>query len=137
MLDRLQKLEGVRNVLGRPDGETRTVTDGEIGVLRSLCSHKIDPKVVPLPEKGERARIRSGPMAGASGIVLRADGTQTVLAFSLPIMAGAYELTVPTRDVVCGPKAPPVPAQRAFRFKRRGGKRMRRFLRNVPECEAG
>lgn len=119
----VKRVNGVCELLGCPSREYRSVSDAEMNVLRSLCSGRVDPQYIALPEAGRQARIRSGAMAGAIGIVQRSDPRETVLAFSLPILAGAYELRIPTMDVIVLDESEP---RRGFR--RRGGRRMRRFL---------
>lgn len=70
------------------------VFDHEIAVLRELCSQERHPELGPMPENGRVARIVSGPLTGAEGIVTRSTSSGITLVFGMPILAGCYELTV-------------------------------------------
>jgi len=93
------KIEGVQNLVGARDSRPSVVEEGEINLLRSLCSGESRPDLVPLPQRGRKVRIQTGPFAGASGVVVRSNANTTILAFTLPILAGAYEVVVPTSDL--------------------------------------
>lgn len=129
-LAEVKKKPGVRAILGTSTTELSPIPGCEINVLKNLCRGEIPPEWIPIPERGMKARIRRGPMAGATGIVLRRSARSTVLAFSMPILAGAYELVVPTSDLVIQEK------KRGSREpgnkpRHRAGRRMKR--RRKPE----
>lgn len=124
-LAELEKMPGVRTVLGSSPTDPSPISGCEINVLKNLCSGRLPPEWIPNPAPGAKARIRRGPMAGATGIVLRRSGQFTVLAFSMPILAGAYELVVPTSNLaILATKAEAPPPEQKPRH--RAGRRMKR-----------
>jgi transcription antitermination factor NusG len=127
LAERLRQITGVRALLGSPAYGYRSVSDAEMKIVKTLCSRRLDPKIIPLPAAGARARVRSGPMAGAIGTVLRSDPHYSSLAFQIPIIAGACEVKLLTADVIILEEFP----QPATNFRRRGGRRMRRYLQRL------
>jgi transcription antitermination factor NusG len=99
-LAEIDKMPGVRNILGSWPTSPSPIPGCEINVLKNLCGGHFPPEWIPAPNRGMKVRIRRGPMTGATGTVLRRSGQCTVLAFSMPILAGAYELVVPTSNLV-------------------------------------
>ncbi len=125
VLREVSTVPAMQSILGSRDSGYRSISDREISVLKTLCSRRVDPRFVPLPAREQKARIHSGVFKGYVGTVLKSGPRLTSLAFTLPIMSGAYEIQVATCDV-----SPLDEATGAVKSRRRrGGKRMQRFFR--------
>lgn len=98
--DRVARTQSVLYVAGASPRRPSPVLNHEMAVLRELCSQDRHPELGPMPETGRVARIVQGPLAGAEGVVRRCTKTQIRLAFTMPILAGCYELAVPPEFVV-------------------------------------
>ncbi len=119
---RLERLPHVLYAAGANSHRPSPVLDHEMAVLRELCSQDRHPELGPMPETGRVARIVQGPLAGAEGVVRRCTKSEVRLAFTIPILAGCYELGVPPELVVSvgflGTKKP----------RHRGGRRGKRSV---------
>jgi len=67
---RVLEVPGVLSIVGGTGHKPAALPDAEIEALRSGL-HLRRPEPCPLPTVGERVRIRSGPLAGMQGVVLR------------------------------------------------------------------
>ena len=92
-------VQGVRRLVGPDQHRPSPIAEHDLEVLRELCSADRSPMLGPVPSNGRLARITRGAMAGATGIVKHHRGQTVVLAFTLPILAGAYELELPEDSV--------------------------------------
>ena len=85
------KVPMVHSIIGN-GREEMALPDGEIEALRSgLHLRQVDP--YPYVKTGVRARIRSGPLAGLEGIVVRKDdGLRVVLSIDLIMKSVAVQV---------------------------------------------
>ena len=86
------QVPGVLALVPGTGKEPAALCDSEIGALRSgLCERRAQPH--PLLRIGQRARIRSGALAGMSGIVLRMkSGLRVVLTLELIMQSVSVEV---------------------------------------------
>ena len=75
---RVLGVPGVLAIVKGADGKIATLPDREMAILKSgLASCGAEPH--PLLTAGQRVRIRSGPLGGLSGIVVRMKGSARVV----------------------------------------------------------
>jgi len=89
---RVLEVPGVLAIVGGTAGEMAPLPEAEIEVLRSgLDFRQAEPH--PLPAIGQRARIRSGTLAGLEGIVVRKKNSlRFVLTMDLIMQSIAVEV---------------------------------------------
>ena len=89
---RILEVPGVLAIVGGTAGEMAPLPDVEIEALRSwLQSRQVEPH--PLLTAGQRARIRSGALAGLEGIVVRQKNSlRFVLTMDLIMQSVAVEV---------------------------------------------
>ena len=89
---RVLEVPGVLNVVGGPGRQPASLPEGEIEGLRSgLHLRRAEPH--PLLTVGQRARIRTGALAGMEGVVVRQKGSlRVVLTVNLILQSVAVEV---------------------------------------------
>lgn len=119
--ERVKVLEvpGVLMVVGGPGRQPAPLPDGEIEALRSgLDLRQAEPH--PLLTVGQRARIKTGALAGMEGVVVRHKGSlRVVLTVNLILQSVAVEVDgaelEPANSVIdCGNWPTLYPAQPTF-----------------------
>lgn len=99
MRDRLQvqTVSGVARLVGF-DGAPAALPNQEIEALRSSLGSAV--KVEPLPywNAGQRVRVRSGPLAGMEGILMRRKGSFRVV-ISIDLIQRSVAVDVDVADV--------------------------------------
>jgi len=89
---RVLEVPGVLAIVGSTASEMTPLPEGEVDVLRSgLHMRQAEPH--PLLTVGQRARIRSGPLAGMEGIVVRKKNSlRVVLTMDLIMQSVSVEV---------------------------------------------
>ena len=97
---RVLEVPGALMLVAGTGGEPAAFEEKEIDMLRSginLC--RMEPH--PLLRSGQRARIRSGPLAGIEGIIERIrNGFRVVLTFEIIMKSIAVEVDANNLDIV-------------------------------------
>ena len=88
---RVLQTPGVLHIVGNPSGPV-AIADAELEILRTgFCGRKVEP--YPDLVVGEHVRIRSGPMQGVEGtLVRRKGGVRFVLAIQMLHQHAAIEI---------------------------------------------
>ncbi len=92
------KIKGVVRLLSRLPGELEPVPDEQIISLKKLVENReaLDP--YPYLDKGQRVRIRKGPLMGVEGILTEKLGKH-MLVLSVDILHQGVALTIDASDV--------------------------------------
>ena len=116
--DRVRVLEipGVVHIVSAR-GIPVPLAENEIDSLRRGTEGSLKMEPHPYLQAGQRVQVRSGPMAGLQGILLRRkEGLRLVV--SIEILMRAVAVEIDEADIqACARSAITVPAQQAFRCK--------------------
>lgn len=107
MGDRLQvqTVPGVARLVGF-DGTPAALPDEEIGALRTSLGSAVGAEPHPYLTAGRRVRMRSGPLAGMEGVLLRRKGSfRLVISIELIQRSVAVDADAADVEVVAQPTA--------------------------------
>jgi len=106
MRDRLQvqTVPGVARLVGF-DGTPVALPDEEIGALRASLGSELKAEPHPYLTAGRRVRVKTGPLAGMEGVLLRRKGS-----FRLVISIGLIQRSVAVDADAADVEAVPLPA---------------------------
>jgi transcription antitermination factor NusG len=80
---RVQQVPGVARLVGF-DGTPAGLPDEEIDTLRASLANGVRAEPCPYPKIGQRVRVKSGPLAGMEGVLLRRkSGFRLVISIEL------------------------------------------------------
>jgi len=89
---RVLEVPGVAHLVGF-SGRPSALEDEEIETLRSCLQRRVLLKPHPYIQAGRRVRVRSGPLQGLSGLVVRKkNGVRFVVSFDLIARSASAEL---------------------------------------------
>lgn len=93
---RVLQVPGVVQLVG-VQGRPTPIADSEIETMRQLCSH---PRALPHPflSVGRRARVRSGPLEGLEGLVVRRKGSLRFV-LSVPLIQRSVAVEMDAADL--------------------------------------
>ena len=105
MRDRLQvqTVPGVARLVGF-DGTPAALPDEEIGALRASLGDGVRAEPHPYLTAGRRVRMRSGPLAGMEGVLLRRKGSFR-LVISIELIQRSVAVDADAADVEAVPAA--------------------------------
>lgn len=92
------KAKGVVRFLGAVPGEPETVPEEQVVSLKKLIESKANIDPYPYLKKGQRVRIRTGPLAGIEGILVEKAG-QHKLVLSVDLLCQSTAVTIQASDV--------------------------------------
>lgn len=119
---RIERLPSIRYLCGPAGGPPSPIPPGQIALVRELVGLERRPELGTMPEKGRRARVVQGPMAGLEGIVVWRNKEKARLATEIAFMGRAVEITAPLDCIVlCEYHT----ADGEYKAPRRGGRRGR------------
>lgn len=92
------KMKGVVRLLSSVPGEPEPIPDEQITSLKKLVENKeaLDP--YPYLDKGQRVRIKKGPLSGVEGILVEKLGKH-MLVLSVDVLRQGVALTINASDV--------------------------------------
>jgi transcription termination/antitermination protein NusG len=94
---RVQTVPGVARLVGF-DGKPAALPDEEIGALRTSLGSAIQAEPHPYLTAGRRVRMRSGPLAGMEGVLLRRKGSFR-LVISIELIQRSVAVDADAADV--------------------------------------
>ena len=118
----LERSQNVLYVCGTKGGGPSPIPDGEIAVVRHLMAMERRPDLGSLPEKGRRAVVVQGAMAGVEGIVVWRNKERARLMTEISFMGRAVEIEAPLQCLVLKDY---YTASGEYKPSRRGGRRGR------------
>lgn len=92
------KTKGVVRFLGTVPGEPEPVPDEQIFWLKKIVGSKANLDPYPYLQKGQRVRIKQGPLVGVEGLLVEKAG-QHKLVLSIDILSQSTSVTIHTSEV--------------------------------------
>jgi len=92
------KINGVVRLLGSGHGEPEPIPDDQIISLKKLVENKKELDPYPYLDKGQRVRIRRGPLTGVEGMLVEKLGKH-MLVLSVDVLRQGVALTIDAGDV--------------------------------------
>jgi len=92
------KTKGVVRFLGTIPNEPEPVPEHQIYSLKKVIESKANIDLYPYLEKGQRVRIKNGPLAGVEGILVEKSG-QHKLVLSVDILCQSTSVTIHASEI--------------------------------------
>lgn len=119
----IARIPEARYLVGMRPGIPSAIPEQEMRVVRYVAGLERDVRLGPIPERGRRARVVTGPLEGVEGIVVWRNKREARVASAISVVGQAVEIVVPLDWVVLADyETGGVPYRKTHRAGRRGRK---------------
>ncbi|MDK2971473.1 MAG: hypothetical protein PWP23_1228 [Candidatus Sumerlaeota bacterium] len=126
------RIPEARYLVGMRPGTPSAIPEQEMRVVRYVAGLERDVRLGPIPERGRRARVVTGPLEGVEGIVVWRNKREARVASAISVVGQAVEIVVPLDWVVLADyETGGVPYKKTHRAGRRGRKST---IREMPDA---
>lgn len=133
------RLEPVRCLVGTRPGSPSPIPEWEVRLLKYLVRLPRHPRLGVAPQAGHAVEIVDGPLREVRGTVVSVRNSRARVAVSLSLLGQAVEIVVPVSSLVnlSASRVISLPGLVDHKPRHRGGRRMKRHLRNTAARLAG